>query len=123
MQLFFYANSGNGHKDRLEAAIHGVVSAERVEFFESFDDFRERLHCLIEPNSIAVLLAGNREELLKMQMLRKLLPEIFVVLVLPDRSENTIGLAHALLPRFLTQIDDPFTDLQEVLFKMVRSSR
>jgi len=123
MQLFFYANSDNGHKDRLESAIHGVVPAASVEFFESLDDFRERLHLLIEPNSIAVLLAGNREELLRMQMLRKLLPEISVILVLPDRSESTIGLAHILLPRFLTQKDDPFTDLQEVLHKMVRSSR
>ena len=88
MQLFFYANSGNGHKERLEAAIHGVVPASRVESFESLDDFRERLHCLIEPNSIAVLLASDREDLIRMQMLRKLLPEIFVILVLPDQSEK-----------------------------------
>jgi hypothetical protein len=58
-----------------------------------------------------------------MQMLRKLLPEIYVILVLPDRSESTLGLAHLLMPRFLTQKDDPFTDLQEVLSKMVQSSR
>jgi hypothetical protein len=123
MQLFYYANTDNGYKQKLETVIHGAIPGKRVEFFESLDDFGERLHCLIEPNSIAVLLAGNREELLRMQMLRKLLPEIYVILVLPDRSESTLGLAHLLMPRFLTQKDDPFTDLQEVLSKMVQSSR
>jgi hypothetical protein len=123
MQTFFYASTNNGHRERLEAAIHAVIPGDSVEFFESLDDFRERLHRMIDPNSIAVLLAVNREELLRMQMLRKLLPEISVILVLPDRAENTIELAHALLPRFLIQKDDPFADLQEVLYKMVRSSR
>jgi hypothetical protein len=123
MQLFFYANSGNGQKNRLETAIHGVVPGACVEFFGTLDEFRERLHCLIEPNSIAVLLASDREELIRMQMFRKLLPEIFVILVLPDQSENTIALAHALMPRYLVQKDDPFTDLQGVLTKMALSTR
>ena len=122
MQLFFYSSSDNAHKKRLEAKIHEVIAAKRIEFFESLGDLRERLHRIIEPGSIAVLFVINREELLRMLMLRELLPEIFVILILPDRSESTIGLAHLLLPRFLTQKEDPFADLKEVLIKMVRKS-
>ena len=123
MQLFYYASSNNAHKKRLEAAIYEVIPGKSVEFFETLDDLGERLHRIIEPGSIAVLFAINREELLRMQMLRELLPEIHVILVLPDRTESTIGLAHLLLPRFLTQKEDPFTDLKKVLNKMVRNSR
>jgi len=123
MQLFYYASSDNAHKKRLEAAIYEVIPGKSVEFYETLDDLRERLRRIIEPGSIAVLFAINRQELLRMQMLRALLPEIYIILVLPDRTESTIGLAHLLLPRFLTQKEDPFTDLKEVLNKMVRSSR
>ena len=59
----------------------------------------------VEPDSIAVLSASNREELQQMQALRGLLPEIYVVLVIPDRKKSTIELAHLLLPRFLSQKD------------------
>jgi hypothetical protein len=37
-----------------------------------------------------------------MQSLRALLTEIFVVLVLPDWEDRTIGLAHLLRPQFLS---------------------
>jgi hypothetical protein len=123
MQLFFYSSTDNAHKKRLEAAIYNVIPGKSVEFFETLDDLRVRLRRIIEPDSIAVFFAINRKELLRMQMLRELLPEIYVILVLPDRTASTIGLAHLLLPRFLTQKEDPFTDLQEVLNKMVRNSR
>lgn len=76
----------------------------------------------VEPNSIAVLLASNRAELQKMQALRGLLTEIFIVLVIPDRKDGTIRLAHLLLPRFLSQKDDDFQDLGKVLDKIVRTA-
>ena len=57
-----------------------------------------------------------------MQLLRELLTEIYVVLVIPDRKKGTIQLAHLLLPRFLSQINDRFLDLSEVLSKMYQTS-
>ncbi|MGA2532143.1 MAG: hypothetical protein ABSG19_03805 [Candidatus Aminicenantales bacterium] len=76
----------------------------------------------VEPESIAVLMASDREELQRMQLLRGLLTEIFVVLVIPDRKKSTIELAHLLLPRFLSQTEDSFRDLSKVLNKMVRTT-
>jgi hypothetical protein len=123
MHLFLFASRDDAPRQRLRSAIHEVIADDAVENFVSLDDFRERLHRIVEPDSIAVLVALNREELLKMQILRKLLPEIYVVLVLPDRTESTLELAHLLLPRFLAHRDDPFTDLQGVLLKMAAHSR
>jgi hypothetical protein len=57
-----------------------------------------------------------------MQQLRALLPEIFVILVVPDRKRSTIELAHLLLPRFLSRRNDDFKDLGMVLGKIYRTA-
>jgi hypothetical protein len=122
MQLLFYSNGNGQNKKRLEAAVYRVIPESQAERFNRLDDFRERLRMPIEPDSIAVLLASDREELQQMQPLRGLLTEIYVVLVIPDRKKSTIGLAHLLLPRFLSQKKDSFIDLGKVLNKMYRTS-
>lgn len=122
MQLLFYWSGDDQNSKRLEAAVHKAVPESQIELFKRMDDFRKRLRMPIEPDSIAVLLASNREELQQMQVLRALLTETYVVLVIPDRKKSTIELAHLLLPRFISQKKDNFTDLGKVLNKMVRTS-
>jgi hypothetical protein len=122
MRLMFYSSRKDQNKKRLEAAVHRAIPENHIELFNSLDDFGERLRTPVEPDSIAVLAAASQEELQQMQRLRGLLTEIFVVLVLPDRKKSTIELAHLLLPRFLSQINESFTDLGEVLNKMYRTS-
>jgi len=122
MQLLFYSSEDDQNKKRLEAAVHQVIPESQIELFKRLDDFRERLRRPVEPDSIAVLSASDREELQQMQLLRGLLTEIYVVLVIPDRKKSTIELAHLLLPRFLSQKKDNFLDLSKVLHKMYRTS-
>jgi hypothetical protein len=123
VQLLFYS-SGEGQNDkRLEAAVRKVIPESQIAFFNSLEDFRERLQRPVEPDSIAVLSASNRQELRRMQALRELLPEIYVILVVPDRKKSTIELAHLLLPRFLSEIESDFTDLSQVVSKMYTNSQ
>ncbi len=63
-----------------------------IEHFTRLDDFRDRLRSIVEPNSILVLAAVNRKELLEMQAFRDMLTEIYIILVLPDRRKSTIKL-------------------------------
>lgn len=123
MQLLFYPSRDDQDNKRLEAAVHAVIPESQIELFQNLDDFRERLRTPIEPDSIAVLSASNREELQRIQLLRGLLPEIYIVLVIPDRKKSTIELAHLLLPRFLSQKESDFTDLKIVLNKMYSNSQ
>jgi hypothetical protein len=121
MQLLFYTSRDDQNGKRLEAAVRKVIPESAIISFKRLDDFRERLRMPLEPDSIAVLLASDREELQQIQLLCGLLTEIFVVLVLPDRKKSTIDLAHLLLPRFLSQKSDDFADLSKVLDKMYRT--
>jgi hypothetical protein len=122
MQLLFYSRGDDQNHERLEAAVHKAIPESQIELFKKLDDLRERLRKPIEPDSIAVLSASNQEELQRMQTLRGLLTEIYVVLVIPDRKDSTIRLAHLLLPRFLSQKESDFTDLKIVLNKMYMNS-
>jgi hypothetical protein len=123
MQLLFYSSGDDQNKKRLEAAVYKVIPESKIELFKRLDDFRERLRMPIEPDSIAVLSASSREELQQMQLLRGLLTEIYVIVVIPDRKDSTIRLAHLLLPRFLSQKESDFTDLKIVLNKMYINSQ
>jgi hypothetical protein len=121
MQLLIYSGGDSENNKRLETAVHKVIPKDRIELYKSLLDLRERLRTPVEPESVAVLSASNREELRQMQPLRRLLPELFVVLVIPDRKKSTIELAHLLLPRFLSRQSDDFEDLGKVLDKIYRT--
>jgi 2-polyprenyl-3-methyl-5-hydroxy-6-metoxy-1,4-benzoquinol methylase len=123
MQLLYYSSGVDENARRLKAAVHKVIPAGRIEHFTKLDDFRDRLRTIVEPDSVAVLSAPNRSELQKMQLFRKLLTEIYVILVLPDRGKGTVALAHHLLPRFLSQKDSDFADLKVVLNRMYDNSQ
>jgi len=123
MQLLFFSSGDDHNKKRLETAVHEVIPVTQIEFFHRLDDFRERLRTPVEPDSVAVLSASSRRELQQMQLLNEQLPEIYVVLVIPDRKKSTIELAHHLLPRFLSQKDSDFADLRIVLNKMYLNSQ
>src|SRR4030042_4468410 len=123
MQLLLYSSGDDQDEKRLEAAVYKVIPESKIERFKRLDDLRESLRRPVEPDSIAVFLASNREELKQMKLLRRLLIEIYIVLVIPDRKKNTIALAHLLLPRFLSQVHSDFTDLNIVFNKMYINSQ
>jgi len=123
MQLLFYSSGNDQDEKRLEAAVHKVIPESKIELFKRLDDLRERFRRPVEPDSIAVLSALNQEELQQMQLFRRLLTEIYIILVIPDRKKRTIELAHLLLPRFLSHVSSDFADLIIVLDKMYMNSQ
>ena len=100
-----------------------MIPESQIELFQRLDNFRDRLRRPIEPDSIAILSASNREELQQMQLLRELLTEIYVIAVIPDLNKSTIKLAHRLLPRFISQKESDFMDLKIILNKMYLNSQ
>ncbi len=122
MQLFLYTGKDNRNDDRLVAAIQAAVPEGRIERFIHMNDLLERLRFNVEPESIVVLQAADRKELKQLQVFRDLLTQSFVILVLPDREESTIKLAHLLRPRYIAQKDDDFKDLNQIVCKRIDSS-
>jgi hypothetical protein len=118
VQLLLYAGKDDKNGQRLTDAVHEALPHKTIAIFRQLTALQDLLHTIVEPNSIAVS-AIDQAELRQMQILRKIFTEIFIVLVVPDYKKSTIRLAHLLLPRFISQKEDSFSNLQEVLKKMV----
>lgn len=122
MQLFLYTGKNNGGEGRLAASIAAAVPGGKIERFIHLDDLLERLRFNVEPESIVVLQAADNDELKDLQVFQDLLTQCLVILVLPDRKENTIKLAYLLQPRYIAQHDEDFSELNQIVSKMIQSS-
>lgn len=123
MRTFIYSSRDDPQSKRLEAVVRTVIPGGFIENFAGLARFKKRLRRLVEPESIAVLAIASREELKRMQALRGLLTEIYIIIVIPDWEKGTLAEAHLLLPRFLSRMESDFVDLRIVLDKMYAHSR
>jgi hypothetical protein len=118
MDLLFFARK-NGVTEQLQRMIQTLVVKDRLETYESFEELYKRLHQPKNDFQIAVLTATTDQELEDILTLQELLSDIRIVLILPDRTPNTISKAHKLAPRFLTCLDSDFGEVKAVLHKML----
>ena len=99
--------------------IEDVVPSEDTEIYGSVDKLAQRLRRPSYHIGIAVLLISGREELWDVLSIRHLLDNVKVILILPDRKNETIELGHKLRPRFLSYADSDLKDVAAVLKKML----
>ncbi len=122
MKLIFYATETHDSGARLQTMIETKVPNENIEVHRTIDSLNLRLRQLKLNNSydlsIAVILAGRKEDLFDILSIRKLLRDIRIILILPDRDENTIAMGHHLRPRLLSYADSDFSEVVAVLAKM-----
>jgi hypothetical protein len=64
----------------------------------------------------------NREDLENIVAIQNLLFDSRIVLILPDREEDTMALGYILRPRFVSYRDSSFKDVGAVLNKMINRS-
>ena len=67
----------------------------------------------------SMFLEGAGEQLRDVLSIRHLFDNIKIVLILPDRKNETIVIGHKLRPRFLSYTDGDFKDIAAVLKKML----
>lgn len=120
MNLLFYASNSHFSGKRLWT-LHKEVSSELpAEFYTNFHDLRQNLNSFfVDKPSIAVLLAGNRQELSDLVAIKHLFDGIRVILIIPDREKKTVSKGLELYPRFMSYVDGDFTDIAVVLRKMI----
>jgi len=99
--------------------LRSLVPEENLEVYRSIEEFVHGLYRLYDYDTIVLLQARDREELLRIVSLRDLLQGLRVILLIPDREVETISLAHRLRPRFLGNSESDFSDTVSVLQKMM----
>jgi hypothetical protein len=123
MRLLFYAPVKEGPGERLQKVIEEFVPKNKVnvEVYRNIENLSRRLRQPANDLPIAVLLAARREDLTDILSVRHLLCDVRIILILPDREENTISQGHILRPRFMSYTDSDFADVFAVLGKCLES--
>lgn len=122
MNLLFYATVTNGPGEQLQRVIEALVPKSRIEIYRTMDSLSARLRHTRYDLDIAILLATSREDLFELVSIRDLLDDLRIILVVPDREDETIAKGHELRPRFMTYIGGEFLDVAGVLGKMLRNN-
>jgi excinuclease UvrABC ATPase subunit len=121
-KVVLFANEKSGVAGRrLQRAIESAVSDQHLENLKSIKELSKRLSRFPSEIAVAVLLAESKDQLSKLLSLRDFLDDVRIILVLPDRENETMSKGHLLRPRFLTYVDGNFTDIAQVLSKMLEA--
>ena len=105
---------------RLRRALEAGGYGEQLRFAR---DLETLAHLLSHPDHgfrLAVLVADQSSRLKEFVGLADQLADLGVLLVVPDTSDETTALAHALGPRYITRIDDDFSEFPEILGRLLR---
>lgn len=119
MKLLLYAPDKCRSGKRLQKVIEALVSEEDREIYRTIDSLTSGLRQPRHDPPLAVLVAESRENLSDILSLRDLLGDVRIMLVLPDREQNTIAKGHTLRPRFVTHADSNFVEMAAVLRKVL----
>lgn len=117
MNVLFLATGDGG--DRLKRVIQALIPGERLEVYGTVESFSIRLRKPVDNIPVAVIVAGNEDDLLSILSISHLLYDVRFILVLPDRDDGTVAIGHSLRPRFLSYIDSDYRDVAGVLGKMI----
>ncbi len=97
----------------------------QVLLISTFNALKVRLKqfCDFDKQEIFILLADSKIRLNRLATLIELMEDKRIILILPDNSKTTIAEAHKFFPRFFTCMSDTYSDLREVLNKMITFNR
>jgi len=120
MVLLLDTINTNGTGKLLLEKVKKVVPPAGFEEFKAFDALHRHLVNSNQDDDILVLRATSREEIILFKQVLELLNDFQIILILPDRNQETVFLGHLLHPRFLAYDDSNFDDLASVLKKMLQ---
>ena len=119
MKILFYSPSADPSGDKLKQSVDEVVDRAQVEVHRQVTGLVQRLRMPSSDLEMAIIMPANRHELFAVSPLLAGFQGIRLVLVLPDREDETIAMAHSLRPRFVTYSNGDYSELKEVVKKML----
>jgi len=119
MSVLLYAPVSKPIRERYQHEIEKLVPREEVETYRTKEDLSSRLRLPRKDIALAVLIATNKKKFLEIFSLCELLGDLRIILLLPDRKEDTIFKGHILRPRFLGYADSDLKMVAPVLNNML----
>ncbi len=123
MKLIYCSTGTSSAGDRLHRIVESFAVGMTLEIYQDFHGLFSRLCQPKYDVAVAVLFAGNRKMLLDLLSIRDLLLDLRIILIIPERDDQTMALGRKLFPRFVSYADSNFSDVGAVLEKMIANIR
>ena len=104
---------------KLKDTIQSISMENKIIAVATIRDLTQILHKPLNGVDAAVIFRATRKGLLDLLNLRDALLRLPVILILPDQKNETIAKGHSLRPRFLSYMDSDFSDVRDVLQKIL----
>ena len=120
MKLIFYEKVSDGITEQLKGMMKTLIAEDRMEVYRTITILSKRLSRPIDGRVIMVLAAADRTDLLDLFSIRKLFSSIHIIIILPDREDESVRMGYQLRPRFLTYMNGELSEVYSVLRKMLK---
>jgi hypothetical protein len=119
VDLVLYSPTNGAPEERLQRVIQAALPAWDGTVCRTLDDLSERLLQPKNDLTIALLLAGKREDIRELLSVSSLFRNTRIILIVSDWDKETLAAAHLLRPRLLTYSDGDFADVFTVMSKII----
>ena len=117
--ILLYSPPSHNAGIRLQGIISTVVSWENLTIIQNIESL---FHILRQPQNkvaVSIILASGETDMKDLISIRDLLHRNSIILILPDQEKQTITMGHVLRPRYLSYTNSDFSDVRDVLKKIV----
>ncbi|MHB9098464.1 MAG: hypothetical protein ACYC5X_11665 [Syntrophales bacterium] len=118
MNVIFFLSVTNEQGERLERVVELFFSRRSIEKCRNLESLGKKLHEPYNYKDVVLLSPASKEELSSLLSLQDLLSDMRVILVLPDRDDETVAMGHRLRPRMVSYSDGDYLDVAAVLTRM-----
>lgn len=119
--ILFYMKDLNEVECELQGAIEKMVPKGQFEMFKTIEELSAKLRMSEHGLPIVVLLASDAGDLKDVLSLKPIFTDIRIILILPDRENDTVTMGHSLHPRFMSYRDTNCHEAAAVLGKMLEA--
>jgi hypothetical protein len=122
MKCIFYEKKNGIIAEQIIALLKASAIENKTERFHTIRTLSQRLTRPIDGLAIMVLIAGDRKDLLNILAIQKLFGVNKIIIILPDREDESVKMGYKLQPRFLTYVNGDLSEVHAVLRKMLELS-
>ncbi len=117
--ILLLLNSAHRSGARLQKIIEGVAVNKNIIVVRSVKNLIRILRNPQHGIAATVIFESKDGDLRDLLPFRDLLLRTNVIIILPDHEQHTIAQGHALRPRYVSYADSDFSDVRDVLHKMM----
>ena len=123
MSLLLYSDIAYEGFEKLKNVVKSQVPDDEIVIYHDINSLSNQFYQLRGNISIMVLVATTQNDLIELILKKHLFDDIPIILILPDRNNETISKGLKLYPRFFDYIDSNFSNVALVLNKMMKKIR